>query len=120
MQVNCHASSSSPACVVYLQYVADQIIPGLVQGIKGTMADPESASAQLALIKAAQDMNQPGNKLIGTAKGATPTVSDQATALSLENAAKNMAIALQVKTDSCLSKRFMIHMQRIRLQKLSK
>ena len=41
-------------------------------------------------------MNQPGNKLIGTAKGATPTVSDQATALSLENAAKNMAIALQV------------------------
>ena len=79
-----------------IQYVADQIIPNLVQGIKGTMANPESASSQLALIKAAQDMNQPGNKLIGTAKGATPTVSDQAAALSLENAAKNMAIALQV------------------------
>ena len=61
------------------------------------MANPESASTQLFLIKAAQDMNQPGNKLIGTAKGATPTVSDQATALSLDNAAKNMAIALQVK-----------------------
>ncbi len=67
------------------------------------MASPESAAAQLTLIKAAQDMNQPGNKLIGSAKSATPTVTDQSTAMSLENAAKNMAAALQVNYSTCIS-----------------
>ena len=46
----------SDISIFVLQYVADTTITKLVQGIRSTMANPESASAQLALINAAQDM----------------------------------------------------------------
>lgn len=36
--------------------MADNVIPKLVQGIKGTMNNPDSVQHQLALISAAQDM----------------------------------------------------------------
>ena len=40
------------------QVIADEIIPKLVQGIKGTLNNPESAATQLNLISAANDMIQ--------------------------------------------------------------
>ena len=39
-----------------LQVVADESIPKLVHGIKGTMNNPEDPEAQMVLIAAAQDM----------------------------------------------------------------
>ena len=41
---------------ISLQVVADEAIPRLVHGIKGTMNDPEDPEAQMVLIAAAQDM----------------------------------------------------------------
>ena len=46
-----------------LQVVADEAIPRLVHGIKGTMNDPEDPEAQMVLIAAAQDMLQVGGRL---------------------------------------------------------
>ena len=58
------------------------------------MASPDYASAQLVLISAAQDMIQPGTRLVTGSKAAVPTISDQPTSSSLTNAAKNLAAAL--------------------------
>ena len=78
-----------------LQHVADEIIPQLVQGIKATMNNPDNPAAQIQLINAAQDMLQPGGKLVTCAKSAAPTVEDQAAAMGLQNTAKNLSAALQ-------------------------
>ena len=40
----------------HLQHVADNVIPKLVQGIKGTMNNPDSVQHQLSLISSAQEM----------------------------------------------------------------
>lgn len=87
-------ASSLVLCPYSFQSVADQNIPKLVQGIKGTMASPESAAAQLVLISAAQDMIQPGTRLVTGSKSAVPTITDQPTSMALTNAAKNLGAAL--------------------------
>ncbi len=84
-----------------LQTVADDVIPKLVQALRGSMRDPDSPSAQLALIAACQEMLQPGGKLVTASKASVPTVGDQAAALSLTNAAKNMAAALAELRAAC-------------------
>ena len=84
------------------KHVADNVIPKLVQGIKGTMNNPDSVQHQLALISAAQEMisccadsqHEPGGKLVSAAKAAAPTVTDQAIQMSVQNAAKTLAAAL--------------------------
>ena len=57
-----------------LQVVADEAIPRLVYGIKGTMNDPEDPEAQMVLIAAAQDMLQVGGMLSLYPCIFTPTV----------------------------------------------
>ncbi|XP_062984421.1 talin-1 isoform X2 [Elgaria multicarinata webbii] len=73
--------------------VADQI-PMLVQGVRGSQSQPDSPSAQLALIAASQNFLQPGGKMVAAAKATVPTISDQASAMQLGQCAKNLAAAL--------------------------
>lgn len=44
--------------------VADDVIPELVQAIKAAMKTPENGAAQVGLINAAQNMLQPGGRLV--------------------------------------------------------
>uniref|UniRef100_A0A8D2LR32 Talin 2 n=1 Tax=Varanus komodoensis TaxID=61221 RepID=A0A8D2LR32_VARKO len=80
-------TSSSP------QNVADHI-PQLVQGVRGSQAQAEDLSAQLALINSSQNFLQPGSKMVASAKAAVPTVTDQAAAMQLSQCAKNLATSL--------------------------
>ncbi|XP_040198990.1 talin-2 isoform X2 [Rana temporaria] len=73
--------------------VADNI-PQLVQGIRGSQAQAEDLSAQLALIVSSQNFLQPGSKMVASAKAAVPTVTDQAAAMQLGQCAKNLATSL--------------------------
>ncbi|XP_017724565.1 PREDICTED: talin-2 isoform X1 [Rhinopithecus bieti] len=73
--------------------VADHI-PQLVQGVRGSQAQTEDLSAQLALIISSQNFLQPGSKMVSSAKAAVPTVSDQAAAMQLSQCAKNLATSL--------------------------
>ncbi|XP_025050766.1 talin-1 isoform X2 [Alligator sinensis] len=73
--------------------VADQI-PMLVQGVRGSQSQPDSPSAQLALIAASQNFLQPGGKMVAAAKATVPTITDQASAMQLSQCAKNLAAAL--------------------------
>uniref|UniRef100_A0A8B9G8Z1 Talin 2 n=1 Tax=Amazona collaria TaxID=241587 RepID=A0A8B9G8Z1_9PSIT len=73
--------------------VADHI-PQLVQGVRGSQAQSEDLSAQLALINSSQNFLQPGSKMVASAKAAVPTVTDQAAAMQLSQCAKNLATSL--------------------------
>ncbi|XP_018408306.1 PREDICTED: talin-2 [Nanorana parkeri] len=73
--------------------VADHI-PQLVQGVRGSQAQAEDLSAQLALIVSSQNFLQPGSKMVASAKAAVPTVADQAAAMQLGQCAKNLATSL--------------------------
>ncbi|KAK2823577.1 hypothetical protein Q7C36_020177 [Tachysurus vachellii] len=94
---NAASSNKNPAAQQQLvqscKVVADQI-PQLVQGVRGSQAQPESPSAQLALIGASQNFLQPGAKMVTAAKATVPTISDQASAMQLSQCAKNLASAL--------------------------
>ncbi|XP_041895572.1 talin-2 [Corvus kubaryi] len=75
------------------KHVADHI-PQLVQGVRGSQAQAEDLSAQLALINSSQNFLQPGSKMVASAKAAVPTVTDQAAAMQLSQCAKNLATSL--------------------------
>ncbi|RUS77308.1 hypothetical protein EGW08_014935, partial [Elysia chlorotica] len=72
----------------------DQQIPDLVQALRAVQRSQDSATAQLALINASQDFIQPASRLIGACNAAAPTVSDEASALNLHNAAKSLSNAI--------------------------
>ncbi|KAM6902474.1 talin-1 [Xenentodon cancila] len=94
-----HAASSNKnqaaqqQLVQSCKVVAEQI-PQLVQGVRGSQSQPDSPSAQLALINASQNFLQPGTKMVTAAKATVPTISDQASAMQLSQCAKNLASAL--------------------------
>ncbi|KAK2818760.1 hypothetical protein Q5P01_024321 [Channa striata] len=94
-----HAASSNKnqaaqqQLVQSCKVVADQI-PQLVQGVRGSQSQPDSPSAQLALISASQNFLQPGAKMVTASKATVPTISDQASAMQLSQCAKNLASAL--------------------------
>lgn len=73
--------------------VAD-VIPRLVEGVKGTINNSDSPRAQLALINSCNQFLQPGTKMVASVKAALPTVSDQASALQLNNSSKQFGQAL--------------------------
>ena len=73
--------------------VAD-VIPLLVEGVKGTINNPDSAKAQLNLISSCNQFLQPGTKMVSSVKAALPTVSDQASAMQLNNSSKQFSQAL--------------------------
>ncbi|KAG7240881.1 hypothetical protein INR49_023455 [Caranx melampygus] len=94
-----HAASSNKnqaaqqQLVQSCKVVAEQI-PQLVQGVRGSHSQPDSPSAQLALISASQNFLQPGAKMVTASKATVPTISDQASAMQLSQCAKNLASAL--------------------------
>uniref|UniRef100_H3CHP1 Talin 1 n=1 Tax=Tetraodon nigroviridis TaxID=99883 RepID=H3CHP1_TETNG len=94
-----HAASSNKnqaaqqQLVQSCKVVAEQI-PQLVQGVRGSQAQPDSPSAQLALIRASQNFLQPGAKMVAASKATVPTITDQASAMQLSQCAKNLAGAL--------------------------
>ncbi|XP_014636274.1 PREDICTED: talin-2 isoform X1 [Ceratotherium simum simum] len=94
---NAAVSNKNPAAQQQLvqscKVVADHI-PQLVQGVRGSQAQTEDLSAQLALIISSQNFLQPGSKMVSSAKAAVPTVSDQAAAMQLSQCAKNLATSL--------------------------
>ncbi|XP_072349209.1 LOW QUALITY PROTEIN: talin-2-like [Scyliorhinus torazame] len=94
-----NASSSNKNTAAHQQLVQSckavaDYIPQLVQGVRGSQAEPENLSAQLALIIASQNFLQPGSKMVSSAKAAVPTVTDQAAAMQLGQCAKNLATSL--------------------------
>uniref|UniRef100_M3ZZJ2 Talin 1 n=1 Tax=Xiphophorus maculatus TaxID=8083 RepID=M3ZZJ2_XIPMA len=94
-----HAASSNKnqaaqqQLVQSCKVVAEQI-PQLVQGVRGSQSQPDSPSAQLALIGASQNFLQPGAKMVTACKATVPTINDQASAMQLSQCAKNLASAL--------------------------
>uniref|UniRef100_A0A8C3GAX5 Talin 1 n=1 Tax=Cyclopterus lumpus TaxID=8103 RepID=A0A8C3GAX5_CYCLU len=94
-----HAASSNrnqaaqQQLVQSCKVVAEQI-PQLVQGVRGSQSQPDSPSAQLALISASQNFLQPGAKMVAASKATVPTIGDQASAMQLSQCAKNLASAL--------------------------
>ncbi|XP_069482825.1 talin-1 isoform X1 [Ambystoma mexicanum] len=91
------SSNKNPAAQQQLvqscKVVADQI-PMLVQGVRGSQSQPDSPSAQLALISASQKFLQPGGKMVAAGKATVPTITDQASAMQLSQCTKNLAAAL--------------------------
>ncbi|XP_033951567.1 LOW QUALITY PROTEIN: talin-1 [Pseudochaenichthys georgianus] len=101
-----HAASSSKNHAAQQQLVqacktvAEQI-PQLVQGVRGSQSQPDSPSAQLALISASQNFLQPGARMVTASKATVPTIGDQASAMQLSQCAKNLASALaELRTTS--------------------
>ncbi|XP_032887603.1 talin-1 isoform X2 [Amblyraja radiata] len=95
---NAASSNKNPASqqqmVQSCKSVAEQI-PMLVQGVRGSQSQPDSPSAQLALISASQNFLQPGAKMVAAARSTVPTIGDQASAMQLNQCAKNLANTLQ-------------------------
>uniref|UniRef100_A0A8C5FXN4 Talin 1 n=1 Tax=Gadus morhua TaxID=8049 RepID=A0A8C5FXN4_GADMO len=86
-------AASQQQLVQSCKVVAEQI-PQLVQGVRGSQSQPDSPSAQLALIGASQNFLQPGAKMATSAKATVPTIGEQASAMQLSQCAKNLASAL--------------------------
>merc|ERR1719193_2276164 len=74
--------------------VAD-VIPKLVEGVKYSMQNPNSAMAQLNLINNAERFLDPAARLTGTTKSALPTVDNQSASIQLQNSSKQMENALK-------------------------
>ncbi len=74
--------------------VAD-VIPRLVEGVKMSMQNPDSAMAQLNLINNAEQFLHPSTRLHSSTRSALPTVDDQSKQLQLSNSSKQMDNALR-------------------------
>ncbi|XP_034178669.2 talin_middle and talin-RS domain-containing protein rhea isoform X1 [Osmia lignaria lignaria] len=71
-----------------------QHIPSLVAGVKGTQAQPDNSSAQLNLINASEQFLQPGTSVVKAARAVLPTVTDQASAMQLNNTSQQLGASL--------------------------
>jgi len=71
-----------------------QHIPHLVSGVKGTQAQPDNPTAQLNLINASEQFLQPGTAVVKTARAVLPTVTDQASAMQLNNTSQQLGSSL--------------------------
>ncbi|XP_076242386.1 talin_middle and talin-RS domain-containing protein rhea isoform X3 [Calliopsis andreniformis] len=75
-------------------HTMSQQIPSLVAGVKGTQAQPDNPTAQLNLINASEQFLQPGTSVVKAARAVLPTVTDQASALQLNNTAQQLGSSL--------------------------
>ncbi|KAL6268430.1 hypothetical protein P5V15_001566 [Pogonomyrmex californicus] len=71
-----------------------QHISHLVSGVKGTQAQPDNSTAQLNLINASEQFLQPGTAVVKTARAVLPTVTDQASAMQLNNTSQQLGSSL--------------------------
>ncbi|EHB01326.1 Talin-2 [Heterocephalus glaber] len=86
---NAAISNKNPAAQQQLvqscKAVADHI-PQLVQGVRGSQAQAEDLSAQLALIISSQNFLQPGSKMVSSAKAAVPTAHEACGPMEIDSA----------------------------------
>ncbi|CAF0836753.1 unnamed protein product, partial [Didymodactylos carnosus] len=82
--------------------VAD-LIPKLVQGIRGIIVKPDAFSSQINLINSCDDFIGPATRLTNLAKAAVPTIQDQSQALHLNNSLKQLTQA-NIDLRSCLTR----------------
>ena len=75
-------------------HVMAQHIPSLVAGVKGTQAQPDNPTAQLNLINASEQFLHPGTAVVKAARAVLPTVTDQASALQLNNTSQQLGSSL--------------------------
>lgn len=71
-----------------------QQIPYLVSGVKGTQAQPDNPTAQLNLINASEQFLPPGTAVVKAARAVLPTVTDQASAMQLNNTSQQLGSSL--------------------------
>lgn len=71
-----------------------QHIPHLVSGVKGTQALPDVPTAQLNLINASEQFLQPGTAVVKAARAVLPTVTDQASAMQLNDTSQQLGSSL--------------------------
>ncbi|XP_071567538.1 talin-1 isoform X3 [Temnothorax nylanderi] len=71
-----------------------QQIPYLVSGVKGTQAQPDNPTAQLNLINASEQFLQPGTAVVKATRAVLPTVTDQASAMQLNNTSQQLGSSL--------------------------
>ncbi|XP_043467434.1 talin-1 isoform X2 [Leptopilina heterotoma] len=71
-----------------------QHIPNLVQGVKGTLAQPDNPTAQLNLINSSEQFLQPGTAVVKAARAVLPTVTDQSSAMQLNNSSQQLGTSL--------------------------
>jgi talin len=82
--------------------VAD-VIPRLVEGVKMSMQNPDSAMAQLNLINNAEQFLGPSSRLLQSTRSALPTVDNQPSQIQLSNSSKQMDGAIR-DLRSCIAK----------------
>ncbi|EZA56621.1 talin-1 isoform X2 [Ooceraea biroi] len=71
-----------------------QHIPHLVSGVKGTQAQPDNPTAQLNLINASEQFLHPGTAVVKATRAVLPTVTDQASAMQLNNTSQQLGSSL--------------------------
>ena len=72
-----------------------EVIPRLVEGVRMSVQNPESAMAQLNLITNAQHFLDPSIRLAQSTRSALPTVDNPSASLQLSNSSKQMENALK-------------------------
>ncbi|CAG2163728.1 unnamed protein product [Oppiella nova] len=70
------------------------IIPKVVQGIRGTQTEADNSSKQLQLINACDLFISPAQRLVFTSKSVIPTVTDQSSNIQLTQSSQQLAQAL--------------------------
>ena len=83
--------------------VAD-LIPKVVQGIRGCMVKPDSFSSQANLLNACEDFLGPATRLASLAKASVPTVHNQSQTSHLNNSSKQLTQAL-IDLRACLTRK---------------
>ncbi|XP_050033509.1 talin-2 isoform X1 [Dermacentor andersoni] len=70
------------------------VIPRVVQGIKGTVAEPDNPVAHHKLLTSCQELIPPASQMVSSSKGCVPTIVEPACAMQLNNATKQTSSAL--------------------------
>ncbi|XP_013778384.1 talin-2-like [Limulus polyphemus] len=100
---NAAASNALKKKLIHRLEKVAETIPAVVQGVKGTMKEPDNANSQLFLINASEQMIQPCVGMISASKAALPTITDPSSVTQLNNTSRDMATALS-ELRSALSK----------------
>ena len=83
--------------------VVAEVIPRLVEGVKMSMQNPDSAMAQLNLVNNAEQFLTPATRLLQSTRSALPTVDNQSSQMQLSNSSKQMDAAIK-DLRSCIAK----------------
>ncbi|XP_046398722.1 talin-1 isoform X1 [Ischnura elegans] len=74
--------------------VVAERVPRLIECVKASLTQPNSASAQSSLVDVSQQFVDPGSRVVQSARAVLPTVNDQASAMQLSQSSKHFGSAL--------------------------